>query len=192
MRRGLLRRASGLLWPVALAASIALSACVTHDAYPPAWSRVDVAALARCTDYQGDYLDVGDSSATDGRPRLSGFLGVATEVRGAGNAGVRLNVDADGRVAVRLLRLTSDGAMRADDLPDRILDCSSGVLQFPPRQPARDSLFIGQQWGQVTWSKAGDGALVLRAASAGAGTVLVVVPVAGSDVTWYRFPALAR
>ena len=185
MRGGVLTHAGRC---VALLAFGALSACVLHDAYPRDWADVHLSSAMRCGDYAGTYREVGEASAAR-RVRLSEFLGVPTRDN---LAGVRLDVDAAGRVVVRRLRLTSDGDVRAEDEPGAVLACKDGVLQFPPRATSRDGLLIGVATQQTTWAKADDGALVVRAASDAAGTTLVVMPVAGSDLTWYRFRPLAR
>jgi hypothetical protein len=174
--------------PVLLATFGALSACVSHDAYPREWAATGPGSSMRCSDYQGDYREVGESTA-DRRARLSEFLDVASK---GDLAGLRLDVDAEGRVAVRRLRLTSDGDVRMEDEPGIVLACKDGVLQFVPRSPARDGVFIGHSTGQSTWAKADDGALVVRFAGETLGTALVVIPVAASEVNWFRFRPLPR
>ena len=47
---------------------------------------------------------------------------------------------------------------------------------------------VGVSWGKVTLAKAGDDSLVVISESVGAGLGLLIIPIIGSDLQYFRYP----
>jgi hypothetical protein len=165
-----------------LALAILINSCVFHHpSYPLHWSGLSENNV--CPSVDGYYADIGEAeNSSDYSPSLYASL---------------IGGDLAGKDKVQFVKITKQTdkllieAFSKDRLIDKRVadfnsdDCENGFLKLAVPIP-KPSRFLGIEWESVQISRSTDGALILRRNSGGVGFVLVV-PVAGSQWSWYRF-----
>ena len=176
----------------ALIAVAALGACVMLPDYPAAWAPVSEAPGKTCPDLAGVYAN---ESADPPGEYLFSLL--------RGQSGTRHERAAS---AINVVSQPAEGSLQVDvHLPGTPapqysasfsrekgdFDCDAGWLAFKRGVDASGQAeWTGVSRVAVSLARSSDGFLVARKNVVGAGTVAVLIPVAGTQTTWYRFKRL--
>jgi len=184
---------------VAAAATLLITSCSTTADYPSSWGPI-VRNAKGCDPISGIYKNIGIRVFKDGpigkatstdNIKLSRLLYTGAYYEGDDDPSADwVRIELSGAEIV-LTSLHADGETnrRAYALSDGSFSCRDGTLHM---EVVKFGVAVLAGAVQTTRQKnllshAGDGSLIVERQQAIAGTVLVVIPIAGSDRDWSRF-----
>jgi hypothetical protein len=168
---------------VCLASS--MNACSFHQQYPSEWAPI-VAPSKGCLDIAGNYLDTVNPHKV---PSLSNIL--IKKWVGAGKldkaSHLQITRDSDNTITVTAWNERIPIASRTYKKDEYA--CTDKGIEISMGMDATAQNVVGLMWGKVTLAKAGDNSLVVISESGGAGLGFLIVPLAGTDLQYFRYPA---
>ena len=185
-------------WIAVLPVIVISTACVHHPKYPDGWSSLKNSIGLNCTDLSGVY-EGREIDGTDSRLTLAYMLERQNDQSTSNFRRFDVNRLTDVRLTIALPQVTAellaeDEVIGSIDLgaPKRSAACDGHVLKLRQLTSAAAPFAFGVGRYSTFLYRASDGSLVMRA-GADDTIVALIVPIAASEFSWYRFaPTLKR
>ena len=179
---------SAWLLPAGALLAAALAGCAEAD-YPGRWPAL-APASADCPSIAGHYRNEGEraeSSGVNWPVRLTGFLLPELAASEAASIdGVDISEPAAGVIEIAAVRGGQVVQSRRLLAGEQGYACVDGCIETSSSRWANEQ-GVGKQWDTDAYCRGVDGSLIVKSTSSGAGVILLVIPVGGSESSWFRF-----
>jgi hypothetical protein len=157
--------------------------CHSFPPYPQEWGDIVSAKRSECIDLSGFYTNTGEDASSPDRPIHFGFL-----MYGDRRAASRIEIGEsdDNSVFVSLW----DGTQLVDRkryVRGKDFECTTSEVHLNGKTDVVGENVLGVTYTRYSMMRTQDGSLVVRQSSGGVGLAFGIVPMAGSDIHWYRF-----
>lgn len=175
-------------WGVALAA--ALAGCIEAD-YPGRWPAL-APASGDCPSIAGRYRNEGERGESTGVTwpvHLTGFLMPElpdSEAATIDTVEISEPAGAGGVIEIAAVRGGQVVSSRRLLAGQQEYECVDGCIETSSSRWANEQA-VGKQWDTDAYCRGVDGSLIVKSTSSGAGVILLVIPVGGSESNWFRF-----
>ena len=171
-------------------AAAALAGCIEAD-YPGRWPAL-APASAGCPSIAGRYRNEGERAEPRGVTspvHLTGFLLpdlTASEAASIDTVEISEPAGAGGVIEIVAVRGGQVVSSRRLLAGQEDFECVDGCIETSSSRWANEQ-GVGKQWDTDAYCRGVDGSLIVKSTSSGAGVILLVIPVGGSESNWFRF-----